>query len=116
MTQITADPALVAACGLYCGACKKYLAGRCPGCAGNQKASWCGIRTCCRERGIATCAGCADHPDPRTCRTYDNFIARVIGFVLRSDRAACVDRIRTIGAEAFAAEMAASGRQTLRRS
>lgn len=115
MATVVADPALVAACGLYCGACKKHLAGKCPGCAGNEKASWCKVRSCCRERGIANCGACAEFPDPRACRTHHNVIARLIGLVLRSDRAACVDRIRAIGTDAFAAEMAAKGAQTIRR-
>jgi hypothetical protein len=115
MADIVADPALVAACGLYCGACKKYLGGKCPGCAKNEKATWCKVRSCCAEKDLANCGACAEHPDPRTCRTHDNFIARVIGLVLRSDRAACVDRIHAIGTEAFAAEMAARRAMTIRR-
>lgn len=115
MANIAADPALVAACGLYCGACKKHLSGHCPGCAGNEKASWCKVRSCCREKGIAHCGACAEHPDPRTCRTYDNFIARMVGFLLRSDRAACARRLREIGTDAFAREMAARGEMTIRR-
>lgn len=29
MKNIKADKQLIAACGLYCGACRKYLAGKC---------------------------------------------------------------------------------------
>ena len=42
--QGRADPKMVAACGLYCGACKKYRMGKCSGCHKNKKASWCKIR------------------------------------------------------------------------
>ncbi len=115
MLPIIADPSLVAACGLYCGACKKHLAGRCPGCRLNAKAGWCKVRSCCQEHGYATCADCATFTDARDCPKFDNWIAWVIGFVLRSDRAACIDRIRAVGREAFASEMAARGAQSIRR-
>jgi len=115
MPTIAADPSLVAACGLYCGACGKHLAGRCPGCRESEKAGWCKVRSCCAEHGYATCADCAVFDDARECARFDNVIARIIGFVLRSDRAACVDRIREVGREAFAAEMAERGAQSIRR-
>ena len=35
------DAAYVAACGLYCGACRKFVKGQCPGCWENKKADWC---------------------------------------------------------------------------
>jgi len=106
---------LVAYCGLYCGACGSLLRGRCPGCHDNEAATWCKIRGCCRERDYTTCADCDEHPDPKTCATYHNWIARIIGFVLRGDRSSCVLRIRQVGAKAFADEMAAAGRQNLPR-
>lgn len=53
----------VAYCGLYCGACKSQLKGKCPGCYGNEKATWCEIRKCCNEHGYATCADCLDNPE-----------------------------------------------------
>ncbi len=31
MKEIVSDPKLVAYCGLYCGACKRYLQEKCPG-------------------------------------------------------------------------------------
>lgn len=115
LSTIASDPALVAHCGLYCGACRKYLKGNCPGCHLNEKASWCKVRSCCQESGIATCAECKIHADLHDCRYFHNFISRILGFVLRSDRFACIDRIGTIGPEAFAAEMADKGLQTIRR-
>jgi hypothetical protein len=39
MKQIIADKNLVAYCGLYCGACNKYLDGKCPGCQKNKKSA-----------------------------------------------------------------------------
>lgn len=46
MKNIESDKELIAACGLYCGACRKYLAEKCPGCRLNEKAAWCKIRSC----------------------------------------------------------------------
>ena len=55
---ITASTEYIAACGLYCGACRKYLNGKCPGCKQNEKATWCKIRQCCIEKEIHSCADC----------------------------------------------------------
>ena len=115
MKDVITDPDLVARCGLYCGACKSYLAARCPGCRDNVKATWCKIKSCCAERGIATCASCETHLDPAECRTFNNLIGRVIGVVLNSDRRACVLAIRKVGREEFAGFMAGKKRQTLPR-
>ena len=30
MREMVSNPDLAACCGLYCGACKSYLKGRCP--------------------------------------------------------------------------------------
>ena len=41
MKEIVADTNLIGYCGLYCGACKRYLKDKCPGCHKNEKAAWC---------------------------------------------------------------------------
>lgn len=101
----------VAYCGLYCGACKSLKKGKCPGCYGNEKASWCAIRECCRENGYTTCADCRLMP-LRECKKYNNFIAGVIGFISRTDRSKCIDRIKAVGVEAFAGEMRSRGKMS----
>jgi len=115
MSATVGDSELVAYCGLYCGACGAYRKGRCPGCHGNDKATWCAVRTCCRSEGYASCAQCAAFADPQACRKYNNPIARIFGFVFRSNRAACIRQIRERGLEEHARIMAASGRQSLPR-
>ena len=114
MKQIVADPELVAYCGLYCGACPRYLKDRCPGCHENSKATWCKIRSCCIEHGYASCADCEEFTDPHDCRKFHNLFSRAIGFVLRSDRRACVYQIRERGREEHAAAMAELGRPSIR--
>ena len=115
MEEITVNKDLVAYCGLYCGACRSCLKGRCPGCHENSKASWCKVRTCCSEHGWATCADCTEFTDPNQCRKFNNIISKVMSLVLNSDRRACVLKVREVGVEGFAADMAEYGRPSLRR-
>ena len=98
----------VAACGLYCGTCRRFLNGKCPGCANNDKATWCSVRNCCKEHGWMSCAECNLMPIER-CPKFNAFISKVFGFVFRSERGACIRRIREIGVENFAKEMTESG-------
>ena len=115
MKEVLSDPALVAYCGLYCGACHAYLGGRCLGCHKNEKATWCKIRSCCQENQYATCADCREHQDPNQCRQFNNLIAKIFGWIFRSNRKACVQQIRALGVEGHAQAMAASRRHTIRR-
>ena len=115
MKEITSDPALVAYCGLYCGACGAYRKERCPGCHGNEKASWCKVRACCIEHGFASCADCREFPDPNDCRKFNNFISKVFAFIFRSNRAACISQIRQLGVGGHADEMARQKRQSIKR-
>ncbi|HOF17360.1 MAG TPA: DUF3795 domain-containing protein [Phycisphaerae bacterium] len=115
MKPIISDPNLVAYCGLYCGACRAYLRGRCPGCHENSRASWCKVRACCVENSFATCADCRQFADPRECGKFNNWVARLFALVFRSDRAACIRQVRQLGLQSHADDMAAHKRQTLRR-
>lgn len=114
LAEIPADNRLIAYCGLYCGSCRSYLKGKCQGCRESVKNSWCGIKKCNIENNFTTCADCTI-TGVRECRKYNNFLSRVIGFVLNSDRAACIERIRLAGPDAFAAEMAGKRMQTIKR-
>ena len=113
MKNIESDRRLIAACGLYCGACRKYLAEKCPGCRLNEKAAWCKIRTCILRNGIHSCAECSK--DVTDCKTYSNLIGKIFAFVFRSDRPACIRYIRDHGEEAFADEMTKRGCQTMKK-
>ena len=113
MKAIQTDKQTIAACGLYCGACRKYRTDKCPGCHKNEKASWCKVRQCCMEQGFRTCAEC--NKDVRTCHHYNNFISKVFAFIFRSDRPACIRYIREHGEQAYAEEMTRRGQQTMKR-
>lgn len=114
LKEITADEKLIAFCGLYCGACKSYLSGKCPGCSDNVKASWCKVRQCNMENHFKSCADCTTI-ELMSCKKYNNYISRIFGVIFNSDRPACINRIKEIGYPEFAVEMAGSKRQTIKR-
>jgi len=113
-TRNKANVALVAFCGLYCGACRKLVNGKCPGCAKNIKASWCKVRTCNIERGQKSCAECTTSSH-RQCKHMNNMIAKTFALVFNSDRNACIDRIKNVGLDQFAFEMHESGKPSIKR-
>ena len=113
MKNIEADKKLIAACGLYCGACRKYLSEKCPGCHVNEKATWCKTRSCAIGNGYHSCAECSK--DVTECRIYANFIGKICAFLFKSDRPACIRYIREYGEQAFAEEMAKRKCQTIKR-
>ncbi len=104
----------VAYCGLYCGACKSLLKGKCAGCYQNEKATWCEIRKCCIENGYVTCADCRLMP-LKECKKYNNMFAKVIGFVSRTNRSKCIDCIKEMGVEKFADEMKRTGKMSIKK-
>lgn len=115
MKTIKPDVKLIARCGLFCGACGRYLKDKCPGCIKNEKASWCGIRLCCAENGYDSCADCRTYKDPMQCSKFNNLMSKLFGFIFRSDRKACIESIRKNGAKKYAAMMAEKKQQTIKR-
>ncbi len=113
MKPIVADTQLIAACGLYCGACKKYLLDRCPGCRLSEKASWCKIRKCVSDKSFHTCAECS--MEVSDCKTYSNLMAKLFAFIFNSDRPACIRYIKHNGTQAFTEEMVRRKCQTIKR-
>ena len=109
------DTALIAYCGLYCATCRSYIKGKCPGCAKNEKATWCKTRTCCIDNSYGSCADCTTHANAMDCKKFNNVIAKVFSVVFNSDRKACLDMIKTSGRDGFAAYMAQNHLQTLKR-
>ncbi|MEY8246185.1 DUF3795 domain-containing protein [Heminiphilus faecis] len=108
-----ANKELIAACGLYCGACRKYLSDKCLGCHENVKATWCKIRSCVEGRGYHTCAECSKNVNE--CKIYSNFIGKIFAFLFKSDCPACIRYIRDHGEHAFAEEMTKRKCQTIKR-
>ncbi len=115
MKEISTDMEIIAYCGLYCGACKKYLKEKCPGCHENEKATWCKVRTCCIEHSYKSCTDCRIVEDIRDCKKLNNFIAKLFSLIFRSDRFACLAVIREKGYENYAKDMAEKGVMTIKR-
>ena len=115
-TQIVNDQNMIARCGLYCGACGKFLKGKCPGCAKNEKATWCQVRICCDTNNYKSCADCKEYSYAMKCKKFNNIISKVFAVVLRSDRQACLTFIQEKGYENFATYMTENKLQTIRRT
>jgi hypothetical protein len=106
---------LVSYCGLYCGACPSYKKAKCPGCAANEKASWCKVRSCNIKKGITSCAECDEYDEVNDCKKFNNFISKMFALVLNSDRRKGILFIKSSGREAFAAKMIKLDRVSLKR-
>lgn len=115
MKEVTADTAMIAYCGLYCGACRKYLSDTCPGCHGNEKAGWCKVRRCCMDNNFKSCADCTEFDDPYQCTKLNNFVAKIFALIFRSDRRACLDCIKHEGYERYSELMTKSNRMSFPR-
>jgi hypothetical protein len=115
MTKISIDKNLVAYCGLYCGACPQFVKAKCQGCQKNDKATWCQIRVCCAEKSFSSCAQCKDFSDVNNCKKFNNFFSKLFAFIFRSNRKACLERIKVVGLEKFAKEMAENKTCTIKR-
>jgi hypothetical protein len=113
--NLTEHGALVSPCGIFCGACHRYKKGNCPGCSGNDKASWCKIRICTKEHGFLTCADCREFSDLNDCSKFNTFIAKIFALIFRSDRKASLHRITKIGINAYGEEMEKKGMQVIKR-
>ncbi len=111
MNEIVTDPELVALCGFYCGSCKSYRKGKCPGCAAKDKdPSWCRVRSCCRQHAYRSCVDCSEVTDLAGCRKVNGLVNRVFGFVFRYSRVKNLEHLREIGYEAYATELARRGK------
>jgi hypothetical protein len=114
MKEIEVNKELVSYCGLYCGACSKYLNEKCPGCLKNEKATWCKVRKCCAEKEIRSCADCKD-PKPENCSEFNSIMSKVMSLLLNSDRLACNHKIQEIGYEEYAKFMANQENRTIKK-
>jgi hypothetical protein len=115
MKEVVSNLHLVAFCGLYCGACKRYLNEKCPGCHYNEKASWCKVRACCLAHEYSSCAECKEFSDPNDCKKFNNFISKISAFIFKSDRAACINKIKEIEIPEYAEMMSELKLQSIRK-
>ena len=115
MNDIVVDKAMVAFCGLYCGACGQYLRGKCGGCMKNEKATWCSIRKCNNEHSLSSCAECGSFTNVNDCKKFNNAMSKLFALIFRSNRKACIEKIKAVGRDRYAAEMAGLKRHSLPR-
>jgi hypothetical protein len=106
MRPLIADKHLIAYCGLYCGACKKYLAEKCFGCKRNTAATWCKVRVCGIERNYHSCAECTTFVESAKCKKFNNVISKIFSLIFGSSRIACIREIKKLGNEQYAKLMA----------
>lgn len=114
MKEIVANKDLVAYCGLYCGACNKYLKEKCPGCHKNEKASWCKVRLCAIQNNYSSCADCKMFSDIMGCGKFNNFFSKMFKVLFKSDRNACIQMIKSKGYDEFAKDMTTNKTMTLK--
>jgi len=105
---------LVAYCGLYCGTCKSYRKGKCSGCAKNEKATWCKIRTCNIDNEYANCTKCT-LIDRAECKKLNNPIGKVFEFVFRTDRQKSLQFIQDKGSKAYSYKMWSMGQMSFKK-
>ncbi len=104
--KISSKVSLIAACGLYCGSCRKYIKGSCPGCKENIKATWCKIRSCNLEHHTANCTECTI-TNSEECKSLNNTIGKIFKFVFKTDRLASLQYIANYGEQSYVDKMTA---------
>jgi hypothetical protein len=92
---------LISRCGLYCGACKKYLKNICSGCRTKAPPSWCEVSPCAASKDLFSCADCSDFPDVYRCGRLYPFKYRFGEWVAGMSRKAGIEMIRTDGCERY---------------
>lgn len=104
----TIDVTMLAPCGLNCMLCYRHLGKKpCPGCRArlsepDEYQRKCIMRSCVQERGLFSCAECADRPCKRM-KVFGKRYREGYGVDLAADAA----KVRAVGAEAFLREQIA---------
>lgn len=115
MKEIELNKDLIAACGLYCGSCRKYLQEKCSGCNKNEKASWCKVRSCCIDNKQQSCADCKTFSNAVECKKLNNPISKIFSLIFKSDRGANIKLIKEKGYDHFAKVMTENKTMTLKK-
>ena len=99
-STIVKDENLISYCGLYCGACPRYLKGKCEGCQSNNP-SWCKIKPCNLENDFSSCAECTIVGSVADCKKFNPLLIRVGEFVSKTSRKNGIELIQKEGRQAF---------------
>lgn len=99
---------LVSYCGLYCGACKKYVNKECNGCKSESKVTpkWCKVKPCNEEKEITSCAECTEFSDVKKCKKLYPLSYKFGEVIAQMSRKDGIEMIKNKGYEEFAEFMA----------
>ena len=106
MKAIVVDETLIAYCGLYCGACKKFIKEECLGCYQKGRYKKCKMRPCCLENNYRSCADCKEFEHVMECKKFTNPLWNILEFIFGTKRSASIDFIREKGYSSYANHMA----------
>lgn len=112
MKTIAPDNKNIAACGLYCGACRKFLAEKCSGCKPNKKQLGVKSAHVAKKTSLILVLNAPMMSGNASCFPIDK---QSICILFNSDRSACISYIKEQGEQAFAEEMTKRKCQTIRR-
>lgn len=108
INKYTIDKELVSYCGLYCGACKKYLKKECEGCKSKNKVTpkWCKVKPCNEEKKTASCAECTEYSNVKDCKKLYPLSYKLGEVIAQMSRKGGIEMIKSKGYEEFAEFMA----------
>lgn len=104
--EIVYDETLVAYCGLYCGACPRYLQNKCNGCRENNHfPKHCAVKPCNIDNNYDNCAECQVLENIKHCKKFNPFLIKFGEFITGTSRKKCIEKIREYGKQEFAKYM-----------
>lgn len=103
--DIALDDNLISYCGLYCGACPRFIKGKCEGCKENNP-SWCKVKPCNIDNNYTSCADCREYESVSECKKFNPLFIRLGEFVSRTSRKAGIQFIKDKGRLEFMNYMA----------
>ena len=93
---------IVGYCGLVCTNCWAYRKKKCRGCYSEQPMyKNCPVKQCCIEKSYTTCAECIDYSDLKKCKKLNNYVAKIVGFIFKTNKIDNLKKIRQIGLKEF---------------
>ena len=105
--EIVRDENLVAFCGLYCGACPRYLKGKCEGCRTvDHNPNWCKVKPCNVDNEYNSCADCTRFESVAECKAFNPLLIRLGEYLSKTSRQAGIQMIKEKGQSEFVAFMA----------
>ena len=101
--KAASDINFISHCGLYCGACPKYIEGQCKGCKGAQSKylKHCKVYPCTIENDYHSCAECTIIDNVKNCKKFNRWNIRLGEFLTGTSRAKGIKMIKEQGKNAF---------------